>query len=188
MKKLLYLLTGILLAAFILPSCSSSLSITKRRYTRGYFVEHIRGKHKQPRVNENDRQNATAMAQAEEKEAFRAVEYLKVPRIDKAAETFKATAAVTAPKIRDRKSLDGDHTPIGLALRQPVKALKIASNLTSEAAAQDEALSLLWIVIVVVLIVYILGIIMDGFGLGELIHILGVVILALLILWLLRIL
>src|SRR5687768_6645273 len=44
MKKLLYLLVGILLAAFILPSCNSALSITKRKYTRGYYVHHNAGK------------------------------------------------------------------------------------------------------------------------------------------------
>ena len=53
--------------------------------------------------------------------------------------------------------------------------------------SNDEALSLIWIVILVVLLLWLLGFIAGGFGLGPFIHLLLVIALILLILWLLRV-
>ncbi|MBK6834313.1 MAG: lmo0937 family membrane protein [Bacteroidetes bacterium] len=54
-------------------------------------------------------------------------------------------------------------------------------------ASSGDGLSLLWIVILVLLILWALGLISGGFGLGGFINILLVIALILLILWLLRI-
>jgi hypothetical protein len=51
----------------------------------------------------------------------------------------------------------------------------------------EGALSLIWIVILVLLILWALGLLAGGWGLGGLINILLVIALILLILWLLRI-
>jgi hypothetical protein len=64
-----------------------------------------------------------------------------------------------------------------------LKKVKSKSN----APATDDELSLLWIVILVLLIVWAAGLIGGGWGLGGLINILLVIALVLLILWLLRV-
>jgi hypothetical protein len=51
----------------------------------------------------------------------------------------------------------------------------------------DDALSFLWTVIALVLIIWLIAFLMGGWGLGGLIHVLLVIALVLLILWLLRI-
>src|SRR5690606_24162423 len=97
----------------------------------------------------------------------------------------RLTASAMKKKIKQFRAEYGA-TPVELAMTRPVKALKAAGELTQKAAQEDEALSILWVLIVALLILYILGLVMDGFGLGELIHILGVVVVVLLVLWLLK--
>ena len=57
----------------------------------------------------------------------------------------------------------------------------------SASSADGDALSLLWVIVIVLLILWVLGYAAGGFGLGGLIHVLLVIALILLILWLLRI-
>ncbi|MBA3665465.1 MAG: hypothetical protein H0W61_14815 [Bacteroidetes bacterium] len=57
-----------------------------------------------------------------------------------------------------------------------------------EAGPVGAVLSLFWIVIVVLLAIYLIGLFFNGYGSGSLIHILAVVVLVLFVLWLLRIL
>ena len=188
MKKLLYLLTGILLAAFILPSCGSSYSITKRRYTKGYYVDRSPGKQSTPKVHHRAAGQNSALATAEEQEAFRAIEYVKKPETN-VSRPEKITTASAATPVKARKIITAknDVAPVELAFKNPVKAFRLASDLTKQAAAQDDALSLIWILLVVLLVIYILGALNDGFGLGNLIHLLAVILVVMLILWLLRI-
>ena len=63
---------------------------------------------------------------------------------------------------------------------------KIQEN-ASQYNRSGDALSLLWIIILVLLILWALGWGFGGFGLGGLIHVLAVIALILLILWLLRV-
>ncbi len=79
----------------------------------------------------------------------------------------------------DRKSQE---TPFALL----EKAEKVKEKI-SPPASSDDALSLLWIVIVIILILWLLGYALGGLGLGGAIHILLVIALILLILWLLGI-
>lgn len=64
---------------------------------------------------------------------------------------------------------------------------QINKHLKTKPVPASGALSLLWIVIVVLLILWLLGLLAGGWGLGGLINLLLVVALILLILWLLRI-
>ena len=190
MKNLLRAVILILLAAFILPSCNSSLSITKRRYTKGYFVHHNPGKHHVKATTQE--RNATSQV------ATATPEEIRVLPIARTAEAKRTEASQPAPNVlaqaKAERSADLKKTMtrgevVNIAVREPVKALKLVKQLSKSADAGDDALSLLWVVIVVILIVYLLGILMDGFGLPSgLIHLLGVIALVLLILWLLRIL
>ncbi|MCW3076755.1 MAG: hypothetical protein JWO32_1364, partial [Bacteroidetes bacterium] len=66
-------------------------------------------------------------------------------------------------------------------VKNPFKLTKIVAASDSK----DDALSLIWIIIVVILILYLIGLLLD-FG-GPFIHVLAVIALVLLILWLLKI-
>jgi len=188
MKKLIQLLAVLLLAGFVLPSCNSSLGITKRRYTKGYFVQHNSGKHLLKKHNEVLVTKDKTISSPDEE--FRATEFIKSstetePVIDK-----KGVITAAAPKAhtftREEKKVQRDQA-VDLAVKHPVKAIKKVGDLVKQDSG-DKALSLLWVVIVVILIVYLLGLLLDWAGGGAWIHVLGIIALVLLILWLLRIL
>jgi Flp pilus assembly protein TadB len=187
MKKLIQLTVIFLLGGFIFSSCSSNLSITKRRYNKGYFVHHNSGKHHVKK--ENDRKSNDKVA-VNEQEKLRAVEYVKrTPEAEVTTETKQpVTAAATKPQTfsKEQKKEMRAQT-VNMVVKHPVKAIKRVGELTKQDSG-DRALSLLWVVVVVILIVYLLGLLLDWGGGGNLIHILGIIALVLLILWLLRIL
>lgn len=187
MKKLYYVIVILLLTALVLPSCHSSLSITKRRYTKGYFVQHQRGKH----ATKKDQQIASATHGT--KEVISAASVAAAASRENVSQepqhVLTASAAQREIQTLRNNPEKARAAVAGLAIKHPVKALKVATELSKAAATGDDALSLLWVVIVVILIVYLLGLLFNGFGLPSgLIHILGVIALVLLILWLLRIL
>jgi hypothetical protein len=187
MKKLTQLTVIFLLAGIVLSSCSSNLSITKRRYNKGYFVEHHHGKQK---AQNSAVAQKTETRDVETKPAFAPQllqEAIAEPAQTEAAQQGVVTAGAVKPTGgKAQKIKDAEAVPIELAVKNPVKTLRTASDLVKTAARSDDALSLLWVVIVVILILYLLGILFNGFGLGNLIHILAVIAVVLLILWLLR--
>jgi hypothetical protein len=82
---------------------------------------------------------------------------------------------------------DSQDAAIDAHQKDPKASWKTLKSLKKEArGSSDDALSLLWIVILVVLLLWLLGVIAGGLGLGGLIHILLVIALILLILWLIR--
>jgi len=181
MKHLFYLLVGVMLGLIILPSCNSSMSITKRRYNKGYYVQHT--KHKQ--------EKKLAKSKAAEKRALtdyklKATEHIPKVTPEVQAPVKKAIAAVSeAPKERHSVKARAPLPAAALGLISPLKALDTADKLIKMADAGDDALSLLWVVVIVLLIVWLLGILFEVGG--GFVHILGVIALVLLILWLLKI-
>jgi hypothetical protein len=187
MKRILSITTILLLAGLFFASCSS-LSVTKRRYTKGYFVERHGRNHVQLKKSET----AIAQAGSQEKQApVQVVQSLSKTMNGEAAPVPVEKRIVTAQApIKSNNVKKGQPSAtdvISMAVKHPVKALKQAGTLVNTAATSDDALSLLWVVIVVILILYLLGLLFDGFGLGSLIHLLAVIAIVLLILWLLRI-
>lgn len=71
------------------------------------------------------------------------------------------------------------------SMAKNIKEIKDKIALPTRERRSD--LSLLWIVIVIVLIIWLVGWSLGGFGLGSFIHILAIIVLILLILWLLKI-
>ncbi len=192
MKKSFTLYLILLVTAGLLASCSSAF-ITKRRYTRGYYVE--RHQHapvaKRPEAQKTEEQKnistvyvlpqiKTGEAPGEKTNMFEGPD--KKP-LAGAARLKKNPTARPAPQ----ESL---HALIpGLSVKKPIKSVQAAIELAKPTAdSGDDALSLFWIVIVVILILWLLGLISGGWGLGGLINLLLVIALVLLILWLLRVL
>ena len=176
MKKLFLLTVIAILAGIILPSCDSSYSLTKRRYNRGYYVHHNSGKTTGPVAR------TTRPVKVTEPEKI----YV-LPSLTKVASSGEAPQNVTAEAPRKTNvSHEGvKHLlPAELSVKNQVKAIKKLAQRAS-ADSGDDALSLLWLVVVVILILYVIGLLLD-IG-GPAIHILAVIALVLLILWLLKI-
>lgn len=181
-----------MITAIILSSCGSSTSITKRRYNKGYYVSHSPNK------------NSTKETAKVKTQAINANEPLKVMDItpEQTASTSQAdktTSPTTANTTKSAEKAKQTRTntnstnlvpftksaPAEFSVLKPFKSINKAVDQKLSASSGD-SLSLFWIVILVLLILFLLGVI-DG-SLGGLIYILLVVALVLLILWLLRVL
>lgn len=73
------------------------------------------------------------------------------------------------------------------SIKELVKSPFKVTKLVAARGSGDDGRSLIWVLIVILLVIYIAGLLLDTFGLGGLFHILGVIILVLLLLWLLRV-
>jgi hypothetical protein len=196
MKNLVQLLAVILLAAFVLPSCNSSLSITKRRYNKGYFVHHNGGSHHLKRsassavaAAASTREAAKQQPATKPAEVFHATDFVKVPAQAEPAvrkNDILTASAHSAKSLSKAEKKDLRAQAVELAVKHPVKAIKKVGQLSKDATG-DKALSMLWVLIVVILVIYLIGLLLGWAGDNQLFHLLGLIALVLLILWLLRI-
>lgn len=184
-----------LIATIFLASCHSSLSITKRRASRGYFVNYSSYKGSSKQVNRQEEESIDSPSDLEfNKTDVSAVDVKTsetsqndgLPNTTNSANPVAsvsnqnlATSIVsTAQKINVRKKLH---------LGENKTFSKIKAKLSPSPVARGDGLSLLWVVIIILLVLWALGLIAGGWGLGGFIHILLLIALILLILWLLRI-
>ena len=193
MKKLftLYMVLTVI-AAIALSSCSSNRSITKRRYTKGYYVSHGTNRHSSPKANEH-KETTVAKAETPLMVAPKPAETI-VSTNDKKPEVVSAEAVTTANDVKTGNNTSNTavnshqstpaHSPANLSVQKPFKAVSAAASNKKFVAGDSDGLSLFWIVILVLLILWALGLI-GGFG--GFVYLLLVVALILLILWLLRI-
>lgn len=199
MKRIYTLITLLLLTGILLPSCG--LTIEKRKHNKGFYVHNNR---KAPEAKEHK-----GVIRPEEPSTLAATETETVIPDQIVSETTEKTAPgaltdktpapavpneVPAAKQKNRNAVPHNgiaqhretKSPIEkMAERNPLK--KKLDNQKMKARAADEALSLFWIVILILLILWAVGVISGGWGLGGVIYILLIIALVLLILWLLRI-
>ena len=189
MKNLLQLIIVTLVACFVFSSCGKQMSITKRKYNKGYYVSHS---HKR-----SDVKPQPSVANIKAERLAPAAVNIAPPNITEPEVTASAlnlnTASETEKEITNTKEQTNNIAKKFYKVK-PVEKLIPSKFYTSElkkkmqSSADQDALSLLWIVIVVLLILYLIGLLAGGWGLGWAIHILVIVAVVLLILWLLRIL
>lgn len=179
----------------MLPSCG--VTVIKRQHTRGYYVstnprqhvgkgEAVIGKDETKQiVSEESALMEVAEPTVVETPATNneQAHTLDLPVIDD--QNDQAAIFVKTSSTERTFSLRSITEKAPMLKKIDVGMKKIKSN--SAAPTDDEALSLLWIVILVLLVVWALGLAGGGWGLGGLINILLVIALVLLILWLLRI-
>lgn len=192
MKKLLHFSSLCILAGLLLSSCSSNVSIAKRHYRSGYYVDFSK---KAPSVN-------YASAKPERKAVLAPIASPELPGIPEqyaSAGTQLNTTLIDIPANK-KAPLKVRHS-VANAMQMLTQPLTVAKSATQaiqntpvfsyDGSAGDDAagaaLSLLWIVIVVILIIWLLGLVAGGWGLGGLINLLLLIAVILLILWLLRI-
>jgi hypothetical protein len=195
MKTILKLsLVLLIITALLLPSCNSGLSITKRRYNKGYYVEHFSKKHAQQHSRENlanaNRQKNNVKNNEYNSKTFETNSSEPASVSENNVITANAAPAANKAAKKAEKSISNKSEsliPVEF-IKDPAKSFRSLTEKINKDGPVGAALSLLWILIVILLVVYIAGLLLDNFGLGWAIHILLVVILVLFILWLLRIL
>jgi len=182
----------ILVGSILFSSCNSELSVAKRRYNKGFYVHYNPKKHAPPVAeNKNKYTNLQKISLASEAPPKTEIAANEEKSVKNIPQEHKITASVPQKtknhKTPKEKRINKVAPVIGLAMTEPIRFARSLPEL-GVADAGDQALSLLWVVIVVLLILYLLGLLFDVAGGSWLIHLFAVVIVVLLILWLLRIL
>jgi hypothetical protein len=195
MKKLLTIFSICITACILFSSCGSNMSIAKRHYNKGYYIEYAK---RAPTTN--PQKAGTKIAQTKKALPSQTVQNTAkqttvhkqinqdiqpIPAVVTAGNEnrpYKATSK-TSSKSTLPQNIASSETPV-LQTNQTASDI---SGYHGDGGGERAALSLLWIVIIIILILWLIGILAGGFGLGGLINLLLVIALILLILWLLRV-
>jgi hypothetical protein len=187
MKKLIQGIALLIILSLGFFSCKTA-SVMKRHYNKGYYVSK---KHEAQDVKTTEKVAYTKPAQpigeplpptkTKLPDPVRDVALKNDPIAKKENKESSAKNKIKPATIASSFNQPKEHPAVFNAMPRELKNV-----LTKDDVARD-ALSLVWIVIVVLLIVYILGLFLDLFGIGPIFHVLAAIILVLLILWLLRI-
>ncbi|HEX7412431.1 MAG TPA: DUF5670 family protein [Bacteroidia bacterium] len=171
-------------ASILLTSCS----IAKRHYTSGYYVSHSSGKSSDTKMQEQTAQKKIvpslyAVQNINEKNNLDGGS-----RQNQAQENGAVTAS-NKQKVNNTKTIQSSKRASNKLILTPVKrsAPLFSAKKTTTSMVSEDGLSLFWVIILILLILWALAFFTGGWGLGGLIYILLVVALVLLILWLLRI-
>lgn len=194
MKISTLLSSACIVLSLLFISCNSHFSLTKRHYNKGY---HISSYHTPSSVNKSNKSPVV--------KSF--VEKPNIEVLDKRTiqgeirnELPSKKTIISQEPLADGNLSNKTYIPIaaptvantGKPIANPSnttigKITKTGFQNNIQKINSERQHSLLWIVIVAILIIWLIGFLLDGFGLGWLIHILLVVALVLLILWLLGI-
>ena len=201
MKNLIKFSTILITASILFSSCESNLAITKRHYNKGFYIDYTKNSSKEitPKSSGNIAQ-APATTTINNLQSAPKQNNVQVNPIQRIAEKSRA-ALVSMKKMLPKISLK-PVTKQNLTNRTDVtegsslentstinNSLRMNDSITDDGDhGERRALSLLWLVIVVILILWLIGLLAGGFGLGGFINLLLLIALILLILWLLRIL
>lgn len=200
MRKLITFVSICLTLSLLITSCGS-VSITKRQHSRGYHISHNNMKHKKDVSNtENE---STNLAQKDENientqksisspdNKKKAIKPLSIGKNNISEQVKPITKTDLTQKTNQsentKETFINDSKSAPLIVNNVSSKIKDTVNNSKERisnARNESGLSLLWLIIVIVLILWLLGLL---FGIGDFIHLLLVVALILLILWLLGI-
>lgn len=196
MKKLLQLSTTLIVISIMFSSCDSSFSIVKRHYNKGYYIDYTRSnKDITSNINNEIPQPVTGIQRNITKEPVKQKRALSVSaqsmnEHDQIAtgNSEKKLPRVKLQQILGQNPFNKIAAPLNLSSKNNKNSFESpAPNAITDDDRGARALSLLWIVILVLLILWLIGVLAGDFGIGPLINLLLVVALILLILWLLRV-
>lgn len=185
MKNVTKALSLLIILSFGLFSCKTA-SVMKRHYNKGYYVSK---KHEASEVKSKERiSHDKTISTPEQKPSIASID---APELKNEVELKAELPSETNKAKKEIKESTSPQIANGFSGKNPIKDIIGMPHELKKALKQDDvardALSLLWILILVLLIVYVIGLILDLFGLGPVFHILGVIVLVLLLLWLLRV-
>jgi Family of unknown function (DUF5670) len=202
MKNTFTLLVAVLIIACSLPSCG--VTLVKRQHGPGYYVN------KNPRfpTAESERNDNRHIKPTTTKSENKTIEEEELFKDDEATLILPSTES-EIPATTNNQSANASNETVLKTVRdndeiKPVKPSLFewvsntrlspkmdvgSADKQSNAAARnsEDGLSLFGIIILILLILWLVGAISGGWGLGGFIHILLIIALILLILWLLRI-
>ncbi|HKC69125.1 MAG TPA: DUF5670 family protein [Bacteroidia bacterium] len=184
MKKHLFTF-AIITCAILISSCS----MMKRRYTNGYYISHSNNNPATAITQEqvNEKKNNPSLYTIKNKENNNpdySSKPIAIAENEPISVNNQKTISKSAPAIIHKRHLGYNAEKIILE-QENTKTIK-AKKSNTESLAED-ALSLFWIIILILLILWLVAILTGGWGLGWTVHLLLVIALILLILWLLRI-
>ena len=204
MKKIITFLSILLLTILLLPSCG--VTLVKRQHSPGYYVNTnprhpaIKSDKSQLRLEKPTNETAETATKPEgvNSSIVTVAEQSSAPVISDDASTIQPPVSTTEQEIIPTELPTAKTKKVNKVVPLVEKVSdripmvkKMNTKLNQSKAAQrsssGEGLSLIWIVILVLLILWAAGLLSGGWGLGGLIYILLVIALILLILWLLRI-
>ncbi len=195
MKNLFTIAFALVIMVFVGSSCSSKYAVMKRHYNKGYYVENASAKHinnktdKQLSINRNPaKQHKPASTGPVQNEIIN----------ERAIETPDSKSGIFTPVTNDKRNVNKiprsinntseqtTHTPI---VKDRIKDSRIFLDVknTFGDPIPGDPLSLFWIIILVILILWVFGFASGGWGIGGLINLLLLIALILLILWLLKV-
>ncbi len=190
MKKLLAPFALFTLALLLLSSCSNltKISLTKRHYRSGYFVD-FGGRRTVPAMAKlpagNKHQNLSPVITKTEGSLA-----INTPAVNSEKPVISQNKILEKPPVNLIHSFTKQllAEPFTIAENPLVQNKQTFSeeNFSGGGPVASDGLSLLWIVIVILLILWLVGLLAGGWGLGGLINILLIIALVLLILWLLH--
>ena len=203
MKKISYSLFLLITATLLLSSCGtqlSTVSITKRHYSSGYYVDINNTKHKTETASQKTIPIATGTPVLESSPVTREEVANNVSETTPVkAVTASGTIATPKNKNDNLKELTAstdkysatNHQKQNITLNtlQELKNIQtISRSISSERKGHNgNNHSLLWTIIVILLILWLISFLMGGWGLGGLLNLLLVIALVLIILSLLGI-
>jgi hypothetical protein len=191
MKPLLKLVLLCIISSFLFTACSNKFSVTKRHYTKGHYIAHSNSKHVKTNFG---KKNSLSPPLTYSKKVIAPSKQLSSPGLEsKQAPLTSNVQTLSSKPLRDKgvqtqknKAIFGNSTSENLIT--PLKDLHKAYLSKQNDHAHDHGhLSLFWIIILVILLLWFFGYI-AGWGTGGLINLLLLIALILFILWLLRIL
>jgi hypothetical protein len=168
----------------------SSCSVIKRHYAKGYYVSHNSGKTENTKAEKPNSQKKT------ESPSYTIQNIHESSKADNgsmqnALITKEGTITASTKDIKSKSTRvapSKKHMAYStLAMGYPKENPKSFNAKKDENTLAADALSLFWIIIIILLILWLIAILTGGWGLGWTIHLLLVIALILLILWLLRI-
>ncbi len=195
MKKLIIYSAACLIAAILFSSCSSYVTITKRHYNSGYYLDYSTNK----QLTSVSKEKAVQPRITSPMYSVQSTSE-NIVRVSGSSQTQKI-ANTSNPVVGERKenktivhgnnkTLVQKSSPeiIGIPVEQMKQTPSVISNVTDDDHPnRRDVLSFFWIVILIVLILWLVGILTGSFGIGGFVNLLLVIAVILLILWLLRI-
>lgn len=183
MTSLLKMVTGLLLASLFFSACNSSLSITKRRYNRGFYVHRATAPQ-----GVADRSNLRhAVKNSEDNRELTSPVLVAQAEVPPSNVANTPQGKISGQQTRSASRQASATAQVAEFIYHPVRSIQSISEKINMEAAGSDALSLVWVIVVILLAAYVAGLLLDNFGMGWVIHLLLVAALVLLILWLLRI-
>lgn len=197
MKRILNYSALLMLTIVLMTSCGSQKSFSDRHYNNRYYIGMSKAE-KTPKIKGDNLETITPATEEEftltsntETENVETTVTVDSPEEVKVTTEESIATAPGEKVVRQKGTLPKFfNNSTGKSQETPFSILEKAENVKekiSPPASSDDALSLLWIVIVIILILWLLGFALGGLGLGGAIHVLLVIALILLILWLLGI-